>query len=161
MTRERVALSRTTSGVLGRLRRPAGTTQSQKRGEKRPPRTLTPFASGVVRKTAPPFFVMTRDAGGVSRTKPLGRSAPSRMLGPSGSFICSVPVNCRWTATLKRSTALPRTAPRWQSPALRGGLQSRYTPVQIRPLALLTGARGEHRLACARFGREQRRPSPI
>ena len=54
------------------------------------------------------------------------------------------------TATLNRATSLRLDAPRWQSPALRGGLQSRYTPVQIRPLALLIRAVGEHRVACAR-----------
>ena len=54
------------------------------------------------------------------------------------------------TATLNRATSLRLDAPRWQSPALRGGLQSRYTPVQIRPLALLIRAVGEHRVTCAR-----------
>jgi hypothetical protein len=41
------------------------------------------------------------------------------------------------TARLNGSTAVPQTAPRWQSLVRRSGLQSRPTPVQIRPLAVL------------------------
>ena len=38
---------------------------------------------------------------------------------------------CLWPERL-----VDYSAPRWQSPAERGGLQSRLSPVQIRPLAL-------------------------
>lgn len=43
---------------------------------------------------------------------------------------------CHATATLNCASWVGTGAPRWQSLALRGRLQSDYTPVQIRPLAL-------------------------
>ena len=114
MTRERFALSRTTSGFLARLRRAAESPSVAKTWGK----TTVPDAHSVrVRKTARSL-----------------RSLADACRIETASFV-RAPANYGRTATLKRSTALSRGAPRWQSLALRGGLQSRYTPVQIRPLA--------------------------